>query len=478
MGIAKQNIIWGNCLEIIRDNISLSSYNTWFAVINPIKFESNILTIQVPSHFFYEWLEEYYVDLLRKVIKKVIGSQAKLEYSIVMDKSNVRNKPDLTVKIPAKAVDYVSSSKVSKTKTETETTIVNPFQAKVTPKVYVDSNLNSNYTLGRFIEGDCNRLAKSAASAVSLKPGGTAFNPLVLISGVGLGKTHLSQSIGLEVQRLFPDKTVLYVNADVFTKQFVDSIKNHTTNDFINFYKLIDLLIVDDIQFFVGKAKTQDAFYHVFNHFHQSGKQIVLSSDVAPKDMKGMEQRLLSRFKWGLTVDLELPNKETRLEIFKDKIYNSGIELSDDVINCLASRVNTNVREMEGVLNAVIAQSTLSKEPVTIKLVEKLVGRYVKNVKKDITINYIHKTVCDYFKVPESLLLTKTRKRDVVQARQIAMFFSKQMTDGSLASIGEHFGGKDHGTVIYACKTVSNLSEIDKQYRGYIDDIRFKLEDN
>ena len=476
MGLAKQNIIWGNCLEVIRDNISLSSYNTWFAVINPIKFESNVLTIQVPSHFFYEWLEEYYVDLLRKVIKKVIGSQAKLEYSIVMDKSNVKSEPDFTVKVPAKSIKYVASAKVSKVKTEKA--IVNPFQTKLIQKVHVDSNLNSIYTLDRFIEGDCNRLAKSAASAVSIKPGGTAFNPLVLISSVGLGKTHLSQSIGVEVQRLYPDKTVLYVNADVFTKQFVDSIKNHTTNDFINFYKLIDVLIVDDIQFFVGKAKTQDAFYHVFNHLHQSGKQIVLSSDVAPKDMKGMEQRLLSRFKWGLTVDLELPNKETRLDIFKEKIYNSGIDLSDDVVNCLASRVNTNVREMEGVLNAVIAQSTLSKVPITVGLVEKLVGRYVKNVKKEVTINYIHKIVCDYFKVPEDLLLTKTRKRNVVQARQIAMFFSKQMTGGSLASIGNHFGGKDHGTVMYACKTVVNLSEIDKQFKGYIDDIRFKLEAN
>jgi chromosomal replication initiator protein len=470
--------IWANCLKVIKDNVSLQSFKTWFEPIKPIRFKSDVLTLQVPSHFFYEWLEEHYIDLLKKVIKKEIGPDAKLEYSIVLDRNTSSKKAPYTVNLPTSNKKSLSNSPVSMPLNVSENQIKNPFIIPGLKKVNVDSNLNPTYTFDNFVEGDCNRLARSAAFAVSNKPGGTAFNPLLLYGGVGLGKTHLAHSIGIGVKNNFPNKIVLYVNAEVFTRQFIDSIKNHTTNDFINFYKLMDVLIIDDVQFFAGKEKTQDAFFHIFNHLHQTGKQLVLTSDKAPVDMKGVEQRLLSRFKWGLSADLQAPGLETRIAILKKKIYGNGIEISDEVLEYLAYGINTNVREMEGALTSIIAQATLNKKAITLDLAKKMIDKYVKVSAREVSMDYIHKIVCDYFNLPIELLKSKTRKREVVQARQIAMFFAKKMTKWSLASIGAQCGGKDHATVLHACRTVNNLSETDKQFRGYLEDLEKKLNVN
>ncbi|MGV6862559.1 MAG: chromosomal replication initiator protein DnaA [Putridiphycobacter sp.] len=470
--------IWANCLKVIKDNVSLQSFKTWFEPIKPIRFQSNVLTIQVPSHFFYEWLEEHYIDLLKKVIKKEIGADAKLEYSIVMDRNTADKKAPYTVNLPTSSKTSLSNTPVSMPLNVSENQIKNPFIIPGLKKVNVDSNLNPTNTFDNFVEGDCNRLARSAAFAVANKPGGTAFNPLLLYGGVGLGKTHLANAIGIGVKNNFPNKIVLYVNAEVFTRQFIDSIKNHTTNDFINFYKLMDVLIIDDVQFFAGKEKTQDAFFHIFNHLHQTGKQIVLTSDKAPVEMKGVEQRLLSRFKWGLSADLQAPGLETRIAILEKKIYGNGIEVSDEVLEYLAYSINTNVREMEGALTSIIAQATLNKKKITLELAKKMIDKYVKVSAREVSMDYIHKIVCDYFNLPIELLKSKTRKREVVQARQIAMFFAKKMTKWSLASIGEQCGGKDHATVLHACRTVNNLSETDKQFRGYLEDLEKKLNVN
>jgi chromosomal replication initiator protein len=470
--------IWANCLKVIKDNVSLQSFKTWFEPIKPIRFKSDVLTLQVPSHFFYEWLEEHYIDLLKKVIKKEIGPDAKLEYSIVLDRNTSSKKAPYTVNLPTSNKKSLSNSPVSMPLNVSENQIKNPFIIPGLKKVNVDSNLNPTYTFDNFVEGDCNRLARSAAFAVSNKPGGTAFNPLLLYGGVGLGKTHLAHSIGIGVKNNFPNKIVLYVNAEVFTRQFIDSIKNHTTNDFINFYKLMDVLIIDDVQFFAGKEKTQDAFFHIFNHLHQTGKQLVLTSDKAPVDMKGVEQRLLSRFKWGLSADLQAPGLETRIAILKKKIYGNGIEISEEVLEYLAYGINTNVREMEGALTSIIAQATLNKKAITLDLAKKMIDKYVKVSAREVSMDYIHKIVCDYFNLPIELLKSKTRKREVVQARQIAMFFAKKMTKWSLASIGAQCGGKDHATVLHACRTVNNLSETDKQFRGYLEDLEKKLNVN
>lgn len=465
---------WNNCLEVIKDNVSIQAYKTWFEPIKPVKLKSNVLTIQVPSQFFYEWLEEHYVDLLKKIIRKEIGSEAKLEYSIVME-NNSGNKNPYTIKIPTTDNNVLKNPQVSMPLDISNKTIRNPFIIPGLRKVNVDSNLNPNYSFENFIEGDCNRLARSAGFAVAEKPGGTAFNPLLIYGGVGLGKTHLGHAIGISIKDQFPNKTVLYVSSEKFTHQFIDSVKNNSTNDFIHFYQMIDVLIIDDVQFFSGKEKTQDVFFHIFNHLHQTGKQLVLTSDKAPVEMQGMEQRLLSRFKWGLSADLQMADLETRIAILNKKMYADGIELPSEVVEYLAYSISNNIRELEGALISLIAQSSLNKKSITLDLAKQMIDKFVKNTAREVSIEYIQKVVCDYFDLPIELMKSKTRKREVVQARQIAMYFSKKMTKSSLANIGMHCGGKDHATVLHACRTVNNLAETDKHFRTYLVDLEKKL---
>lgn len=467
--------LWENCLSVISDNVPLQAYKTWFEPIKPIKLKANVLTIQVPSQFFYEWLEEHYVVLLRKIIRKEIGPDAKLEYSIIMDNNSARNTNPYTVKIPTSNKKAIKNPAVSVPMDINENPIRNPFIIPGLRKINIDSNLNPNYSFENFVEGDCNRLARSAGYAVAEKPGGTAFNPLLIYGNVGLGKTHLSHAIGISIKNRFPGKTVLYVSSEKFTQQFVESIKTNNTNDFMHFYQMVDVLIIDDVQFFSGKEKTQDVFFHIFNHLHQTGKQIILTSDKAPVELQGMEQRLLSRFKWGLSADLQVPDLETRINILNKKMYADGIELPKEVVEYLAYSISSNVRELEGALISLIAQSSLNKKSITLDLAKQMIDKFVKNTAREVSIEYIQKVVCDYFDLPIELMKSKTRKREVVQARQIAMFFSKKMTKSSLANIGMHCGGKDHATVLHACRTVNNLSETDKKFKVYLDDLDKKL---
>lgn len=466
--------VWESCLKVIKDNIPLQAYKTWFSPIVPVKIENNVLTIQVPSHFFYEWLEEHYITLLKKVVKKELGTEGRLEYSIVMDKST-KNATPYTVKLPTTDNKSLKNAPMNMPLNINEKQIRNPFIIPGLKKVHVDSNLNPAYSFENFVEGDCNRLARSAGFAVSNKPGGTAFNPLLIYGGVGLGKTHLAHAIGIGIKNQFPNKTVLYVGSEKFAHQFIDALRNDSTNDFIHFYQMVDVLIIDDVQFFSGKEKTQDVFFHVFNHLHQNGKQIILTSDKPPVELEGMEQRLLSRFKWGLSADLGTPDLETRIAILEKKMYGNGIELPREVVEYLAYSINTNIREMEGAWTSLLAQASLNKKAITLDLAKQMIDKFVKNTAREVSIDYIQKVVCDYFDLPIEMLKSKTRKREVVQARQISMYFSKKMTKSSLASIGAHCGGKDHATVLHACRTVSNLSETDKQFKVYLEDLEKKL---
>ena len=465
---------WEKCLQVIKDNIALNSYKTWFIPIIPVKLETNILTIQVPSHFFYEWLEEHYIVLLKKVIKRVVGNEGRLEYSIVME-NNTKNANPYTVKIPTSNNSSTKNYPINAPLNINENQIRNPFIIPGLKKVNIESNLNSAWTFDNFIEGDCNRLARSAGYAVANKPGGTAFNPLLIYGGVGLGKTHLAHAIGISIKEQHPNKTVLYVGSEKFAHQFIDAIKHQSTNDFIHFYQMVDVLIIDDVQFFAGKTKTMDVFFSVYNHLHQNGKQIILTSDKPPVEMQDMEQRLLSRFKWGLSADLTPPDLETRIAILQRKMYGNGIELPSEIVEYLAYSINTNIREMEGAWTSLLAQASLNKKAITLELAKQMIDKFVKSTSREISIEYIQKVVCDYFSLPMEILKSKTRKREVVQARQISMFFSKKLTKSSLANIGAHCGGKDHATVLHACRTVSNLSETDKQFKVYLADLEKKL---
>lgn len=386
------------------------------------------------------------------------------------------NAQPYTVKLPSNNRGPIKNPEVNMPiKVGEQSGLKNPFVIPGLKKMTVESQLIPTYTFENFVEGECNRLARSAGFAVAKKPGGTSFNPLLIYGSVGLGKSHLAHAIGIQIKDWHPDKTVLYVDAEKFTQQFIESIRQNTKNDFVHFYQMIDVLIIDDVQCLAGKEKTQDVFFHIFNHLHQNKKQIVLTSDRAPVDLQGMEQRLLSRLKWGLSADLQSPDLETRIAILNNKLFKDGIEMPKEVVEYVAYSITSNIRELEGALISLLAQSSLNKKKITLELAKQMIDKFVKNTTREVSIDFIQKVVCDYFDMPVELLKSRTRRREIVQARQLAMYFSKQFTKSSLATIGAQCGNKDHATVLHACKTVNNLSETDKRFKKYVEEIEKKL---
>lgn len=454
-------LIWKNCLEYIKERIPNQSFSTWFQPINPLKTEGNVLTIQVPSQFFYEWLEEHYVHILKEAISREMGDEARLEYSVVVEDEKSRKTSATSLKIST-------------------ITDKNSHNAGGVNSVFMDdlkseNSLNPTYTFDNFIEGDCNRLGRSAGCAVAKKPGVTSFNPLMIYGGVGLGKTHLVQSIGNYIKNNDPSKKIIYVASEKFTNQFIDSLKNNSVQGFISYYRGVDILILDDVQFLRDKEKTQEIFFHIFNHLHQAGKQIVMTSDCAPKDLKGLQERLVSRFKWGLTADLQQPAFETRMAIIQRKIQEDGIHISDEVVEYIAYTVDTNIRELEGVVVSLIAHASLMRVEIDMELAKKVLKNIVKEIDSEVGIDYIQKAVSEYFHVKQDDLKAKTRKKEIVIARQVAMYFSKDYTNHSLKSIGYHFGGRDHSTVIHALQSVNDMLDTDAKFRYSVDELKKKL---
>jgi len=465
--------VWANCLNFIRDIIPPVTYKTWFMPIQPLKLEGSILTIQVPSHFFYEYLEEQFIDLLRKSLRKELGKDAKLEYSIVVDNNGLTTQSQ-TIKLPTKDNTNLSNKAINVPLSDDVK--LSPFIMPGIKKMQINPQLNPENSMGNFVEGECNRLARQAGMAVAKAPGQTPFNPLFIFGESGLGKTHLAQAIGIETKNLFPDKVVLYITANKFQTQYSDAVRSNNRNDFINFYQSIDVLVIDDVQEFAGKQGTQDTFFHIFNHLHQSGKQLILTSDRPPVELKGLSKRLTSRFKWGLPAELQVPDYATRMAILRHKIYKDGIVISEDVIKYIADNVVGNVRELEGALVSLLAQSTLNKKHITLELARETIFKLVRHTQKEISIEYIQKVVCEYFDLDLEVIRTKSRKREIVQARQIAMFFSKELTKSSLSTIGAEIGGRDHATVLHAFKTVKDLAQTDKTFKMYVEDIAKMLD--
>ena len=464
--------VWDNCLRFFKDNIKASEYRTWFESIEPVKLNGKVLTIQVPSHFYYEYLEEVYIDLMSKALQAELGPGAGLEYIVVMENPMPHSQPRIA-KMPSNNKKDIYNNPMMPN--DDHTNIKNPFIIPGIQKLQIDPKLNNRNTFNRLVEGEFNRLARSAGYAIATNPGRTSFNPLFIYGGSGLGKTHLAQAIGIETKERFQDKVVLYVTGHEFETQFVDATVNNNRNDFMHFYQMIDLLIIDDIHEFAGKPGTQNCFFEIFNHLHQMGKQLIITSDKAPADLQGIEERLLSRFKWGLSAELTTPDYESRKAILKQYAYNEGIEISDDILDYVAAHITNNIRELEGALISLLAHSTLNKETITIELARQIIDKLVKNTTRELSVGYIQKVVCDYFNLQTDAITSKTRKREIVQARQIAMYFAKHMTKLSLATIGSQIGGKDHATVLHACKTVNNLIDTDRQFKGYIEEIEKKL---
>lgn len=461
--------IWQECLAIIRDNIDNDSYYAWFKPIIPVSYQNFVLTIQVPSHFFYEYLEENYLNLLRKTLRRVIGAQARLEYRVVVDNTTApKNIKKSTVKIPGANSGNVKNKPVS---VQMSNTPKNPFIIPGIKKVTINSQLDKNLTFDNFIEGECNKLGRNAGLKIAESPSKTTFNPLMLHGTSGVGKTHLAHAIGLKTKELNPDKIVLYVSAHDFQTRYTDAVRNNSVNDFINFFHAIDIFIVDDIQDFMGKESTQKIFFNIFNFLHQQGKQLILTSDRPPSELDGFFDRLLTRFKWGVNAELQIPDYHTRVEILRRKAYESGIEVSEKVIELIANTVDTSIRELEGALLSVLAYSAVDVSKITLELTKRVLKNLIKERKPDYSIEQIIQIVSDYFKIAPKVVKAKTRKREVVQARHLAMYFSKTLTNKSLSSIGAEFGGRDHSTVLHAMKTVKNLSETNKEFKNYVEDI-------
>ena len=459
-------VLWNRCLEVIKDNVPETTYNTWFAPIVPLKYEDKTLIVQIPSQFFYEILEEKFVDLLRKTLYKAIGEGTKLMYNVMVDKTSI---PNQTVNLEAS----------NRSTAVTPKSITNgnkaPSFLKAPAVQDLDPHLNPNYNFENFIEGYSNKLSRSVAEAVAQNPAGTAFNPLFLYGASGVGKTHLANAIGTKIKELYTDKRVLYVSAHLFQVQYTDSVRNNTTNDFINFYQTIDVLIIDDIQEFAGVTKTQNTFFHIFNHLHQNGKQLILTSDRAPVLLQGMEERLLTRFKWGMVAELEKPTVELRKNILRNKIHRDGLQFPPEVIDYIAENVGNSVRDLEGIVISIMAHSTIYNKEIDLELAQRIVRKVVNCESKAITIEDSITTVCKHFGLENAAIHTKSRKREVVQARQIAMYLAKKHTDFSTAKIGTLIGNKDHATVLHACKTIKQLKEVDKSFRAEIEEIQTAL---
>ncbi|QOI96054.1 MAG: chromosomal replication initiator protein DnaA [Flammeovirgaceae bacterium] len=465
--VADCTTLWNDCLEVIRESVGEENYSTWFKPIVPVQVEGDVLTIQVPSQFFYEWLEDNYVPVLKKALQKVLGPTGRLEYSVIVDSGNT-NTPPVTVHYP----NGMGSRRASANGLDSE---YSPFTYKALNPQTVNSRLNPNYTFDNFVEGDCNRLARSAGLAVAKKPGVTSFNPLMLYGGVGVGKTHLVQAIGNEIRNNMPDKIVLYVDQNDFTTQFLNALQNHKLQDFQNFYLQVDLLILDDVQFLAGREKTQEMFFHIFNQLHQSGKQVIMTSDCPPRDMKGFQERLLSRFKWGLTADLQEPDFETKLAIIHRKMQADGITIPTEVAEYLAYSVDTNLRDMEGVLNSLIFHATLLKKEIDLDLAKEVLKNIIKEIQADVSVDFIQKTVSEYFKVDLESMKGKVKKREIVIPRQVAMYFCKRYTQLTLALIGENFGGRDHSTVIHALESVEDMMKTDANFKSSVEELGKKL---
>lgn len=488
--------VWANCLHTIQKNINAQSFKTWFEPIRPIRLDDGVLTIQVPNKFFYEWLEEHYVALLRMSIRQELGDRGRLEYQIMVHKPqtayNNTAKPSFTSNAAPSPTQAFNSNVATTNRPTTNPVhshtasndipqvlnvaeIKNPFVIPGIKKMKIDPMLNPNYTFDNFIEGDCNRLARSAGLAIAKKPGGTAFNPLFIFGNVGLGKTHLGQAIGNDIAQRFDEKNILYVSCEKFTNQIIESIKNGSINDLVNFYQLIDVLIVDDIQFLANKQKTQEIFFHIFNQLHQNGKQLILTSDRPPKDLDGIEERLISRFKWGLSADLSEPDYETRMAILEAKLEREGLEMPNDVSEFVCYNIRNNIRELEGVLVSLIAQSALVRKEIDLELAKEVIKNFVTQINKEITVDYIKGLVAEHFSLPPEKLQGKTRKRSIVIARQLSMYLAKNLTSKSLKSIGEMFGGRDHSTVIYSCKTVQDMMDTDVVFKDTVAELEKKL---
>ena len=462
------NAQWDKSLALIRGNVSEQQYNTWF---KPIVFESfdettKTLLVQVPSPFVYEYLEENYVDLLSSVLRRTFCGGIRLTYRVVTDQEH-----QLTQDLEAEPIDnnvrVAYTTRANKSQTILDAAVPQP----------IDSQLNPRQTFANFIEGDSNKLPRSVGMSIAKQPHSSQFNPMFVYGPSGCGKTHLINAIGMQIKSIFPQMRVLYVSARLFQVQYTDSVRQNTVNDFINFYQTIDVLIVDDVQEWIGSAKTQQTFFHIFDHLFRNGRRIVLASDRPPVDLMGMPERLLTRFAGGLIAELEKPNMQLCVDILNNIIRRDGLQIPADVVQYIADTTNGSVRDLEGVVNSLLAYSVVYNKKIDLRLAESIIKRAVKIDDKPLTIDEIVEKVCVHYNVSASDVNSKSRRRDLVIARQVSMYLTQKYTKMPASRIGKLVGGRDHSTVIHSCTQVEQRMKIDKAFMEDVQSIEnsFKL---
>ncbi len=458
--LASPKALWDNSLLLIKDSVTEQQYNTWF---KPIVFESykpstKTLLVQVPSPFVYEYLEQNFVDLLSKVLHRNFGEGIRLTYRVVTDKEH-----KLSQDIEADPDDADMAKQTRERAQQTAAQPAAPLQQED-----IDTQLDPKLTFNNYMEGDSNKLPRSVGLSIAEHPNTTQFNPMFIYGPSGSGKTHLVNAIGLKAKQMYPQKRVLYVSARLFQTQYTDAVLHNASNDFINFYQSIDMLIVDDIQEWAGKAKTLNTFFHIFNHLFRNGKRIILACDRPPVELKDMPDRLLTRFSCGLVCELEKPNIQLCVDILSNKIRRDGLKIPVDVISFIAQTCNGSVRDLQGAVNGLLAYSIVYNSSIDIRLAERVIKRAVKVDDKPLTIDDIVETVCHHYNVTVTAVNSKSRKRDYVVARQVTMYLAQKYTKMPASRIGKLVGNRDHSTVIHSCSKVEERLKIDA---GFSDEL-------
>ena len=456
---------WKRCLEIIEVNVSEQDYRTWFLPIQFISFsrEQKELLLSVPSNFFFEILDSQFKKLMYNVVWKNFGKEIHIMYRILTDSTN-----DIATEIDT-IPSAVEPQRLSKSG------VFLPTSRSKIPPAELDSNLNAEYRFENFIEGESNKLPRSIGQAIAENPKQTTFNPLFIYGASGVGKTHLVNAIGTKLKELHPKMRVLYVGANQFTVQYTDSIRKNTFNDFINFYQTIDTLIIDDIQELAGQDKTQLEFFHIFNHLKLNGKQIIITSDRDPASMKGMEERLLTRFKWGLMAELERPNQELCRKILENKIRHDGLSIPEDVVEYIAANVNNSIRDLEGIVNSLMASSVVYSRDIDLAMAEQIVKRVIKFQSAPITIDRIIEEACLHWGISQDEVFSKSRKANIVTVRQTAMYLAQKHTKMTASRIGLLIGGRNHATVLHAIGQIRDRISTEKEFARHISELEAAL---
>ena len=458
---------WNRCLDVIKANLPAEQFNAWFAPIVAVDYDlkDNRVTLKVPSQYYVEQLEGRYINILKLSLKKVFGDNVRLFY-----KYNVVGGDD------ASSVEQQEDNSSAKLKQELKIRnprVANPFERQDTLDE-IDPQLNPRYNFENYCASMSNKLAVSVAEAIATNPEVKTYNPFFVFGSTGVGKTHLLQAIGIKLKESNPRMRVLYVTARVFENQYTTAVVQKKVNDFINFYQSIDVLLLDDIQFLAGKEKTQNTFFHIFNHLHQHQRQLVMSSDCRPSDLDGMEPRLISRFKWGMTVELAKPDFELRRKFLSMKAAQDGLHLSDEVLDFIATQVTDSVRELEGIMVALLAHATMLEQDITIDLARSVIGNTVKVSQRQLTFELIAETVADYYNLSTDLIYGKSRKREISDARQLVMYLAKKEAQMSSPSIGAKLD-RTHATVLHACIQIEQRMSIEKDFSREVQAITASL---